>query len=81
MNIVEPARPSNHTTKPDAIGAATRWHGYVARDGFGITLIRNQTSAANPVRANSHLIYRISHSLALGFGHKVQRSLSLLRWF
>jgi hypothetical protein len=35
--------------KPEANGNATRWQGYVARDGFGITLIRNHISAANPV--------------------------------
>jgi hypothetical protein len=35
--------------KPDASGNAIRWQGYAARDGFGITLMRNQTSAANPV--------------------------------
>jgi hypothetical protein len=35
--------------KPDASGNATRWQGYVARDGFGITLMRNHISAANPV--------------------------------
>jgi hypothetical protein len=35
--------------KPDANGNATRWQGYVARDGFGITLMRNHISAANPV--------------------------------
>jgi hypothetical protein len=36
-------------TKPEANGNATRWQGYVARDGFGITLMRNHISAANPV--------------------------------
>jgi hypothetical protein len=35
--------------KPDANGNATRWQGYVARDGLGITLMRNHISAANPV--------------------------------
>jgi hypothetical protein len=35
--------------KPDANGNATRWQGYAARDGFGITLMRNHISAANPV--------------------------------
>jgi hypothetical protein len=35
--------------KPEANGNATRWQGYAARDGFGITLMRNHISAANPV--------------------------------
>jgi len=46
--------------KPDANGNATRWQGYVARDGFGITLMRNQTSARSPVigrNQNSHLCF------------------------
>jgi hypothetical protein len=46
--------------KPEANGNATRWQGYAARDGFGITLMRNQTSAANPAiegSQNSHLCF------------------------
>jgi len=45
----EPARPISQIMKPEANGNATRWQGYVARDGFGITLMRNHISAANPV--------------------------------
>jgi len=46
--------------KPDASGNATRWQGYVARDGFGITLMRNHISAKSPVieeSQNSHLCF------------------------
>ena len=40
--------------KPDASGNATRWQGYVAREGLGITRTKNQINAANPVNGNSH---------------------------
>jgi hypothetical protein len=56
----EPASPISQMMKPEANGNATRWQGYVARDGFGITLMSNQTSAANPViegNQNSHLCF------------------------
>jgi hypothetical protein len=46
--------------KPEANGNATRWQGYVARDGFGITLMRNHISARSPVieeSQNSHLCF------------------------
>jgi hypothetical protein len=36
------------------MGAATRIHGYVARDGLGITLLKNQIEAINPVTKNSN---------------------------
>jgi hypothetical protein len=55
---IEPARPSSQTTKPEANGKATLWQGYVARDGFGITRIKNQIRANNPVIGNSHLSQR-----------------------
>jgi len=46
--------PNSQIIKPDANGKATRWQGYVAREGLGITRTRNQTSAAKPVRGNNH---------------------------
>jgi len=49
----EPARPISQMIKPDANGNATRWQGYVARDGFGITLMRNHISARSPVIGES----------------------------
>ena len=52
--MVEPIIPSNQTIKPDASGNATRWHGYVAREGFGITRIKNQIRANSPVIGNNH---------------------------
>ncbi|MBN2020776.1 MAG: hypothetical protein JW749_11205 [Sedimentisphaerales bacterium] len=52
---IEPARPISQTIKPDASGNATRWQGYIARDGFGITLIRNHISASSPVIGHSHI--------------------------
>jgi hypothetical protein len=53
--------------KPDANGNATRWQGYVARDGFGTTLMRNHISAANPVIEGSQNSQRcFAHPDALG---------------
>jgi hypothetical protein len=43
---------------PNATGAATRWHGYSARDGFGMTLTKYQINAASPMTGNSHLAQR-----------------------
>jgi len=54
----EPIIPSSQTIKPDANGNATRWQGYVAREGFGITRIKNQIRAARPVNGNSHQMSR-----------------------
>jgi hypothetical protein len=51
----EPANPINQIIKPDASGKATLWHGYVARNGFGITRIKNQIRANNPETGNNHL--------------------------
>jgi hypothetical protein len=45
----EPSKPISQIIKLDASGNATRWQGYVALDGFGITRIRNQMSANKPV--------------------------------
>jgi hypothetical protein len=50
----EPTSPISHIIKPDAKGNATRWQGYVARDGFGITRIRNHRSARNPIVEDNH---------------------------
>lgn len=44
-----PVKESNHKIKVDIIGAAVRIQGYPARDGLGITLIRNQAVARIPL--------------------------------
>jgi hypothetical protein len=44
--------------KPDARGKATRWQGYVAREGFGKTRIRNHIRATNPVNGKSQINQR-----------------------
>jgi len=54
----EPPKPISQIIKPDANGNATRWHGYVAREGFGITRIKNQIRANNPEIGNNHLSQR-----------------------
>jgi hypothetical protein len=54
----EPINPIIHIIKPDANGNATRWQGYVARDGFGITRIRNHISAASPLIGNNQINQR-----------------------
>jgi hypothetical protein len=46
-------------TKPDAIGKATRWQGYVAREGFGRTRTKNHTSATNPVNGKIQINQRL----------------------
>jgi hypothetical protein len=53
--MVEPISPVSQITKPLASGAATRWQGYVAREGFGTTRIRNQISDNNPAMGNTHI--------------------------
>jgi hypothetical protein len=59
--------PVSQIIKPDAKGNATRWQGYVALDGFGMTRIRNQTSAAKPESGNSHRshLYLLPGSMTL----------------
>ena len=52
---IELISPASQTTKPLASGAATRWQGYVAREGFGITRIRNQISDNIPAMGNTHI--------------------------
>jgi hypothetical protein len=55
--ITEPINPIIQIMKPEASGNATRWQGYVAREGFGITLIRNHMRANRPAiegTKNSH---------------------------
>jgi hypothetical protein len=44
----EPTTPAIQSTKPPASGAATRWHGYTALLGFGITRSKNQKSDTRP---------------------------------
>jgi hypothetical protein len=46
-------------TKPEANGNATRWHGYAARDGFGITLMRNHIRANSPAMEGSQNSQRL----------------------
>jgi len=52
---VEPISPASQTTKPLASGTATRWQGYVALEGLGITRIKNQISDSNPAIGNSQI--------------------------
>jgi hypothetical protein len=47
--------PIKYAMKLDATGNAILWQGYVARLGLGMTRIRNQIVANNPVRGHSHL--------------------------
>ena len=42
--MAAPKSPTSHATNPEASGKAIFWQGYVARDGFGITRMRNQIS-------------------------------------
>ena len=51
--IAEPNRPMIQMTNALASGAATRWQGYVARLGLGMTRSRNQTRATKPVMGRS----------------------------
>jgi len=46
----DPIKPMNQRTKAEARGKAARWHGYDALLGFGMTRIRNQSSARKPIR-------------------------------
>jgi hypothetical protein len=39
---------------PDASRNATRWHGYPAREGFGITRIKNHISDISPAMGNMY---------------------------
>jgi len=61
----EPASAIIQIIKPDANGNATRWQGYDALDGFGITLMRNHISAANPVIEGSQNNQRLFAGLEL----------------
>jgi len=45
----------SQTTKLLASGAASRWQGYVAREGLGTTRRRNQISDNNPAMGNTHI--------------------------
>jgi len=47
---VNPPTASKYVTNPDIKGAATLIHGYVARLGLGITLIKNQIVDIIPKR-------------------------------
>jgi hypothetical protein len=51
---VEPTSPTIHTIKPLASGAATRWQGYVALLGLGMTLTKNHISASKLVMGRSN---------------------------
>jgi hypothetical protein len=56
---------------PDASGNATRWHGYVAREGFGITRIKNHISDKIPAAGNIHFsrrfrLFQLRNLLVLG---------------
>jgi len=51
----EAKSPINQIINPDIIGAAACIHGYVARLGFGMTLIKNQIVDAIPVSMNANL--------------------------
>jgi hypothetical protein len=48
----------SQSTKPEANGKAIRWHGYVAREGFGITRIKNHISDTRPAMGNIHINQR-----------------------
>jgi hypothetical protein len=54
----EPSNPAIQITNPPASGAATRWHGYSAREGFGTTRMRNHSSENNPANGNIHISQR-----------------------
>ena len=43
-----PVSETSHNTNAEAIGNAARWQGYAAREGFGITLIKNHNTAKTP---------------------------------
>jgi hypothetical protein len=49
--------PNIHVTNPEANGKANRWHGYVARDGFGTTRIKNHISDTSPAMGNIHFTH------------------------
>ena len=49
--------PENHIIKDAANGKAALWHGYTARLGFGITRIKNQTSAEKPSNGRAFHIH------------------------
>jgi hypothetical protein len=55
--IAHAPNPRNHATNPEANGKANRWQGYVARDGFGITRIKNHISDTSPAIGNIHITH------------------------
>jgi hypothetical protein len=68
----EPIIPAIQITKPLANGAAKRWQGYVAREGFGMTRIKNQISEKSPKMGNTHINQRYFLLVLRGllvFGH------------
>ena len=67
----EPTRPTSQATNPDASGMAIRWHGYIAREGLGITRIKNQTREISPTigsSQNSQPLLSLSRRATPGFG-------------
>jgi hypothetical protein len=44
--------------KPPASGVTTRWQGYVDREGFGTTRIKNHISEKSPTMGNTHINQR-----------------------
>jgi hypothetical protein len=46
---VTPPIDKRYIKSADIMGAATLMHGYEALEGFGITLIRNQTVEITPI--------------------------------
>jgi hypothetical protein len=76
--IVDATRAASQATKPEANGKAIRWHGYVAREGFGITRIKNQISDTRPAMGNIHINQRYFVLLFKDLpvlGHKLTRFL------
>jgi hypothetical protein len=57
--------PVSHTTKPLAMGAARRWQGYAARDGFGMTRIKNHSSDTAPTNGNAQKAQRCPLRLSI----------------
>jgi hypothetical protein len=68
--------PASQSAKPDANGKAKRWHGYVAREGFGITRNRNHSIAKNPPIGNIHFSQRCFCLLLRGLHAFVQNDRS-----
>jgi len=62
---VEAISPETQMMNPLANGAANRWHGYVAREGLGMTRIRNQTSETSPTMGIAHISQGYLHQMLL----------------